>query len=149
MNQEFKSKNLKNIGIEVEIPESYDFLETESLDAITESIKNYPKALKMFEMLITDPGVRADWDLSNFITVKKLKYNDHGEVHAKIVCASALKMLDLLLERDIIPDFIKEGGDDNGDDHLIVLSAALLHNIGNQIYRKSPSAQLLSCYTCT
>jgi len=137
MNKEFKSKNLKNIGIEVEIPESYDFLETESLDAITESIKNYPKASKMFKMLITDPEVRADWDLSNFIAVKKLKYNDHGEVHAKIVCASALKMLDLLLERNIIPDFVKEGGGDNDDDHLIVLSAALLHDIGNQIYRKN------------
>jgi len=137
MNKEFKSKNLKNIGIEVEIPESYGFLETESLQAISESIKNYPKATEMFETLVNDPEVRADWDLSNFIAVKKLKYNDHGEVHAKIVCASALKMLDLLLEKRITPDFVKEGGGDEDDEHLIVLSAALLHDIGNQIYRKN------------
>lgn len=135
MSEEFKSKNLRNVGIEVEIPESYDFLETESLKAIEESISSYPKSKKMFEMLVNDPELRADWDLANFIAVKKLKYNDHGEVHAKIVCASALKMLDLLIERGIMPDFVKEGGDLD-DDHLIVLSAALLHDIGNQIYRK-------------
>ena len=135
MSEKFKSKNLRNVGIEVEIPESYDYLETESLNSIEESINTYPKAKRMFEMLVNDPEVRADWDLANFIAVKKLKYNDHGEVHAKIVCASALKMLDLLIEREITPDFVKEGGGDIDDDHLIVLSAALLHDIGNQIYR--------------
>ena len=137
MNEKFKSKNLRNVGIEVEIPESYDYLETESLNSIEESLSTHPKAKRMFEMLVNDPELRADWDLANFIAVKKLKYNDHGEVHAKIVCASALKMLDLLIEREIAPDFVKEGGGDIDDDHLIVLSAALLHDIGNQIYRNN------------
>ncbi len=137
MNNKFKSKDLKNIGIEVEIPESYDFIETESLNYIIDSLKNYPKAKEMFNLLVNDPEVRADWDLANFIAVKKLKYNDHGEVHAKIVCASALKMLDILLEKGIKPDFIKEGGGDEDDEHLIVMTAALLHDIGNQIYREN------------
>ncbi len=134
--ESFKSRDLKNVGIEVEIPESYDFLETESLNYIEDSIKNYPKSKEMFNLLVNDPEVRGDWDLSNFIAVKKLKYNDHGEVHAKIVCASALKMLDILLEKEITPDFMNEGGGDSDDEHLIVLSAALLHDIGNQIYRE-------------
>lgn len=132
----YKSKDLKNFGIEVEIPESYDFIETESLNYIDDSLKNYPKAKEMFNLLVNDGEVRADWDLSNFIAVKKLKYNDHGEVHAKIVCASALKMLDILLEKGIKPDFVKEGGGDEDDEHLIVMSASLLHDIGNQIYRE-------------
>lgn len=132
----FKSKDLKNLGIEVEIPESYDFIETESLNYIDDSLKNYPKAKEMLNMLVNDGEVRANWDLANFIAVKKLKYNDHGEVHAKIVCASALKMLDILLEKGIKPDFVKEGGGDEDDEHLIVMSASLLHDIGNQIYRE-------------
>jgi len=139
MEGDLKSCNLRNIGIEVEIPENYDFLETESLEAVKESLENYPKSRTMFEELVKDPEVRADWDLSNFIAVKKLLYNDHGEVHSKIVCASALRMLDILLEKNIKPDFIKENGGDADDDHLIVLSAALLHDIGNQIYRKGHS----------
>ncbi|MGQ9844964.1 MAG: phosphohydrolase [Caldisericia bacterium] len=132
----YKSKDLKNLGIEVEIPESYDFIETESLNYIDDSLKNYPKAKEMLNMLVNDGEVRANWDLANFIAVKKLKYNDHGEVHAKIVCASALKMLDILLEKGIKPDFVKEGGGDEDDEHLIVMSASLLHDIGNQIYRE-------------
>jgi len=139
MEGDLKSSNLRNIGIEVEIPENYDFLETESLEAVKESLKNYPKSRTMFEELVKDPEVRADWDLSNFIAVKKLLYNDHGEVHSKIVCASALRMLDILLEKNIKPDFIKENGGNTDDEHLIVLSAALLHDIGNQIYRKGHS----------
>jgi len=144
MREDLKSKNLKNIGIEVEIPESYDALETESLSCIQESLKGYPKAQKMFEILMSDDEVRADWDLADFIAVKKLKYNDHGEVHAKIVCASSLKMLDILLEKKITPDFIKENGGDEDDEHLITLSAALLHDIGIQIYRENHS--LFSTY---
>lgn len=132
----YKSKDLKNLGIEVEIPESYDFIETESLNYIDDSLKNYPKAKEMFNMLVNDGEVRANWDLANFIAVKKLKYNDHGEIHAKIVCASALKMLDILLEKGIKPDFVKEDGGDEDDEHFIVMSASLLHDIGNQIYRE-------------
>jgi len=135
----FKSSNLKNIGIEVDIPEIYDYLETESLEAIEKSLRGYPKSRALFEELVENPELRADWDLSNFIAVKKLLFNDHGEVHSKIVCASALRMLDILLEDNIEPDFIREGGGDADDEHLIVLSAALLHDIGNQIYRKGHS----------
>lgn len=137
MSENFKSKSLKNVGIEVEIPEIYDYIETESLNYILDSLKNYPKAYEMFNLLVNDAEVRADWDLANFIAVKKLKYNDHSEVRAKIVCASALKMLDILIEKGVIPDFIKEGGGNEDDEHLIVTAASLLHDIGNQIYREN------------
>ncbi|KAA0001808.1 MAG: phosphohydrolase [Thermoplasmata archaeon] len=131
----FTSADLKNTGIEVEVPEGYAELEREAVDSITESIGAFPKTKKMFEMLVQDEEVRADWDVANFIAVTKLHYNDHGEVHAKIVTASALKMHQLLLESNVMPDFIKYGGGDRDDDALIVLSAGLLHDIGNQIYR--------------
>jgi len=66
----FKGEDLRNMGIEVEIPESYGLLETESLNYIEDSLKNYPKAKEMLSLLVNDPEVRADWDLSNFIAVK-------------------------------------------------------------------------------
>ncbi|OYT60980.1 phosphohydrolase [Thermoplasmatales archaeon ex4484_30] len=131
----FTAKDLKNVGIEVEVPEGYAELEKEAVDAILEVLAKYPKAMKMFEMMVEDDELRADWDLANFIAVKKLHYNDHGEVHAKIVAANALKMYQLLLEGGIKPDFIEYGGGDYDDDALILLSASLLHDIGNQIYR--------------
>ena len=129
--------DLKNVGIEVEVPPGYAELEKEALRAIVEVIEKYPKAGKMMELLVEDEEVRANWDVANFIAVKKLKYNDHGEVHAKIVAANALKMYQLLMEGGVKPDFMEYGGGDEDDEALIILSAALLHDIGNQIYRKN------------
>ncbi|HHH78129.1 MAG TPA: phosphohydrolase [Thermoplasmatales archaeon] len=133
----FTSSDLKNMGIEVEVPSGYAELEKEAVDAILGATANYPKARRMFELIVKDEEVRADWDIANFIAVKKLKYNDHGEVHAKIVTANALKMYQLLLESEIKPDFIEYGGGDEDDEALILVSAALLHDIGNQVYRKN------------
>ncbi|MCD6512377.1 MAG: HD domain-containing protein [Thermoplasmata archaeon] len=133
----FTSSELKNVGIEVDIPEGYAELEKEAVNSILEATSRYEKARKMFEMLVKDEETRANWDLANFIAVEKLKYNDHGEVHAKIVAASALKMYQILAERGIKTDFIEYGGGDEDDVALILLSAALLHDIGNQIYRKN------------
>ena len=133
----FTSSDLKNMGIEVKVPSGYAELEKEAVDAILGATANYPKARRMFELIVKDEEVRADWDIANFIAVKKLKYNDHGEVHAKIVTANALKMYQLLLESEIKPDFIEYGGGDEDDEALILVSAALLHDIGNQVYRKN------------
>jgi len=133
----FTYDQLKNVGIEVEVPSGYAELEKEAVDAILEATEKYPKARRMFEMIVEDEEVRANWDVANFIAVKKLKYNDHGEVHAKIVAANALKMYQLLLEGGIKPDFIEYGGGDEDDEALIILSASLLHDIGNQIYRNN------------
>jgi len=133
----FTSSDLKNVGIEVEVPPGYAELEKEALRAIVEVIEKYPKAGKMMELLVEDTVVRANWNVANFIAVKKLKYNDHGEVHAKIVAANALKMYQLLMEGGVKPDFMGYGGGDEDDEALIILSAALLHDIGNQIYRKN------------
>ena len=135
--QNFLSKNLKNIGIEVEVPEGYAELEEEAVNAIKDVLSKYPRARKMFELLVKDDEVRANWDLANFIAVKKLKYNDHGEVHAKIVAANALKMFEILAENKVEPDFVEYGGGDYDDEALILTTAALLHDIGNQIYRKN------------
>lgn len=131
----FSSEELKNSGIEVEVPEGYTQLEKEAINAILDVLSNYPKAMKMFELLVRDDGVRANWDIANFIAVKKLHYNDHGEVHAKIVSANALKMYQILIDKNIEPDFVEYGGGDYDDEALILLSASLLHDIGNQIYR--------------
>lgn len=131
----FSSNELKNSGIEVDVPEGYAELEKEAINSILEVTENYKKARKMFEMLVSDEETRANWDMANFIAVEKLKYNDHGEVHAKIVTANALKMFQILIEKGIETDYMKYGGGDADDVALILIAAGLLHDIGNQIYR--------------
>jgi len=123
-------------GFEMEIPLVYEKLKQQAEKEIERILSKYPKAFKMWKLLNSDPEVHADWDIANFIAVGKLKYNDHGEVHAKIVAQNALKMLEILLECGILPDIMKMHAGDEDDVHLVVLAAALLHDIGNVTHRE-------------
>jgi len=123
-------------GFELELPSTYIDMMEEAEETISELLARYPKALRMWNLLKDDPEVNADWDMSNYIAVAKLGYNDHGEIHAKIVAANALKMLKLLLEHGIMPSVVKERAGDEDDANLIVLTASLLHDIGNQVHRE-------------
>ncbi|RLE93515.1 MAG: phosphohydrolase [Thermoprotei archaeon] len=123
-------------GFELEVPTSYSDLQRKAEREIEISLKKYPKAYKLWCLLKEDAEVNACWDMADYIAVAKLGYNDHGEVHAKIVAANALKMLDLLLSAGILPDIMKEKAGDEDDAHLVVMAGGLLHDIGNQVHRK-------------
>ena len=122
-------------GFEMVIPLQYEMLMQNAEEEINRRLMNYPRAMKMWTILSKDPEVKANWDIANFIAVRKLKYNDHGEVHAKLVAANALRMLDILLSRGIMPDIMRESAGEDDDVHLVVLAAGLLHDIGNVVHR--------------
>ena len=111
-------------------------MKKEAEATITECLTDKPKALKLWKLMANDPEVNADWDMSNYIAVSKLGYNDHGDVHMKIVAANALKMLRLLTENGVFGDLVKEKAGDLDDDFLVVLAGGLLHDIGNQVHRE-------------
>jgi metal-dependent HD superfamily phosphatase/phosphodiesterase len=129
-----------NRGVEIDLPAAYDDLEENSVAAIERRLSSYPKAMRMFEALIADPEVRANWDMGDYIAVTKLQYNDHGEIHAKIVAASAVEMLNLLVEAGIKPDVVTSGAGDEDDAFMAVMAGSLLHDIGNQVHREHHAA---------
>jgi metal-dependent HD superfamily phosphatase/phosphodiesterase len=113
-----------------------------SEETIKNIVSSYPKAKKAWSQLCNDPFLSALWDMSDYIAVTKMGYNAHGDIHAKLVTANALRMLDLLLEAGVQPDIVKtlqenpeiQSGDVE-DAHLIILLSGLLHDIGNQVNR--------------
>lgn len=120
----------------------------ESEEAIADILSKYPKAQTAWVQLRDDSFMSAQWDMSDYIAVTKMGYNAHGDIHAKIVTANALKMLDLLLEAGVKPDILKtsqetsESGNpvesgDMDDAYLIILLSGLLHDIGNQVNRSN------------
>jgi len=119
-----------------------------SEETIDNILSKYPKARRVWDQLRNDSFTSAQWDMSDYIAVTKMGYNAHGDIHAKIVTANALKMLDLLLEAGVQPDIVKasqetsESGNpvesgDVDDAHLIILLSGLLHDIGNQVNRSN------------
>ncbi len=124
-------------GYELELPASYSEMKEEAERLISKLVASKPKAKKMWTLLRKDSETKANWDMANYIAVSKLKYNDHGEIHAKIVAANALKMLKLLLDNGVTTSTIREKAGDEDDAYLIVLAGALLHDIGNQVHREN------------
>ena len=124
------------VGVEIEVPESYEELERECIGVVEKVTAKYPKAALMWRLLRSDPEVNACWDMADYIAVKKLRYNDHGETHAIVTASFALQMLELLHEAGHEPDVVADGVGGMDDAALIVLAASLLHDIGNQVHRR-------------
>ena len=119
------------------MPSSYKALEEESLRTIDEGLKNYPKANKFFQLLQNDPETITLLNMANYIAVRKLGYNDHGPIHARIVTANALKILKIILDsKELALDSITGLGMAEDDAHLIVVAACMLHDIGNAVHRE-------------
>jgi len=119
---------------------------TRSEETIDNIVSKYPKTQRVWDKLRDDSFMTAQWDMADYIAVTKMGYNAHGDIHAKVVTANALKMLGLLLEAGVQPDIVTATQETSGwgelvesgdldDAHLIVLLAGLLHDIGNQVNR--------------
>ncbi len=105
--------------------------------AIRADLSDFPKALAAYEVLSHDQEALANWDMANYITVRKLGYNDHGRVHAWVTGAASLALLDLLLEHGVRGDVLESGTGDIDDTYLVVLIGTMLHDIGNQVHRQA------------
>jgi len=95
-----------------------------------------PMLREAYELLEGDLEVRALFRMANVMAVKRMMYNDHGQVHARITAGSALYMLSLLLDADITPTSVRDGLCTIQDAKLITLLGAYLHDIGNSVHRE-------------
>jgi uncharacterized protein len=126
----------KNRGVVIKLAASYEELETQSLEAVEPLWPKYPKTREFWETVVSDPEAQTNWDMSNYMSVNKLGYNDHGMTHALITSTNAIRIFDLLVEAGIQPDVTLSGAGDLDDACLVVAVATLLHDIGNQIHRQ-------------
>ena len=99
-------------------------------------VKKHLKTMSMWSTLNDDPYLLGLWEISDYIIKTKMHFNAHGDTHAKVVAANALKILDILVKKGVELDTVHDGIGDLDDAFLIVLTAALLHDIGNEIQRE-------------
>jgi len=91
---------------------------------------------KVYSYMLSDPEVNVLWEMSNVMAVKRLKYNDHGPIHAKIAAGSAVYLFKQLVEKNVKPTLIRDGVVDRVEHAVLVpLIGGLLHDIGNAIHR--------------
>jgi hypothetical protein len=94
-------------------------------------------------MLEGDAEVQTYLRMSNEMAVKRLNYNDHGPVHARIAAGSSLEILDLV-NRVIEPTTVANGICNIEGAKLVTMVGSYLHDIGNSIHRAEHIIH--SCY---
>ena len=124
-------------GIRIRLDWDYHHLAHDADQTIRALTEAHPRAATLYTHLLADPQTLALWDMTAYMTVEKLGYNDHSQMHAQIVAANTLQLLHLLLEADAVPDVVASGAGTVEDAMLIVLISALLHDIGNQVAREN------------
>jgi len=121
----------------LKMPISYTSLEEESIRTINEGLMGFPNAAKVFNLLQNDEETNTLLGLANYIAVKKLGYNDHGPIHARIVTANGIKILKIIMDSKEVPlDSITGLGLTEDDAHVIVVASCFLHDVGNAVHRE-------------
>jgi len=73
-------------------------------------------------------------EASNVNLVKRLKYNDHGLIHARIVVNNAFKIHKLLAKKGVRMSVIDHGVSEDFSEVVLFL-ASIFHDSGNPIHR--------------
>jgi metal-dependent HD superfamily phosphatase/phosphodiesterase len=92
--------------------------------------------IRVYQAAESDTELQTLWFMSNVMAVNRLKYNDHGPIHAKIAAGAALYLYNLLRLNGLESTLVKDGVIENEEyAWLIPLLGGLLHDIGNSIHR--------------
>jgi uncharacterized protein len=120
---------------------AYALLDSQADKTIRNFMRIYPRTSDIYERLISDPRMTAHWGMSNYLTVGRLNYNDHGPIHARVTGAYAMQLARYLIDDNRVRmDVIASGAGDEDDAMLVVLTAVMMHDIGNGLHRSGHEA---------
>jgi uncharacterized protein len=94
------------------------------------------KLRRLLERVNDDGQLKAWWHVSNVNAVLRLQINDHSWVHVQIVSNIALRLLRLLVKHGVEPSAQRDYRLSADDSEVIVVLAALLHDVGMSIHRR-------------
>ncbi len=94
-----------------------------------------PKVRTLISRINADDELYGLWLAANVNAVERLGMTDHGPVHVKIVMNMAIKLLRVLTERGVVPGVVENYGLTHEDAEVVVVLAALLHDVGMSIHR--------------
>jgi hypothetical protein len=94
------------------------------------------KLRRVLERVNADSQIKAWWHVSNVNAVLRLQINDHSWVHIQIVSNIALRLLRLLVKHGVQPSLQRDYALSADDSEVVVVLAALLHDVGMSIHRR-------------
>jgi metal-dependent HD superfamily phosphatase/phosphodiesterase len=96
------------------------------------------KLQQIMEKVREDKKLQTYWRCSNIMAIDRMGYTDHGPTHVKIVANIALKLLRVLVERNLIkPSIVQDYDGDNDDAEVVVVLGSILHDLGMAVQRRN------------
>lgn len=92
---------------------------------------------KLLSHLLHDEELHVYHSYANAVSIRRLGFNDHGAVHARLVAYNALKIMRLLHEQGIETSLEEEEIADFEASQVAVALAAFFHDFGMGIARES------------
>ena len=97
--------------------------------------RHNPALQAIVDRVNADEDLYAIWQCANVNAVDRLGMSDHGPVHVQIVANIGLRLLRLLVARDVVPSVVTYHGLSVEEAEIIVVLACLLHDVGMSIHR--------------
>lgn len=94
------------------------------------------KLRRVLEKVDADRQLKAWWHVANVNAVLRLEINDHSWVHIQIVTNIALKLLRQLTKHGVQPSLVRDYRLESDDSEVVVVLAALLHDVGMSVHRR-------------
>ena len=95
------------------------------------------KLRRLLEKVDADLQLKAWWHVANVNAVIRLEINDHSWVHVQIVTNIALKLLRQLTKHHVEPSLVQDFRMTRDDAEVVVVLAALLHDVGMSVHREN------------
>jgi len=93
------------------------------------------KLRRLLEKVEEDKQLKAWWHVANVNAVVRLEINDHSWVHVQIVTNIAVKLLRQLVKHGVTPSLVSDYRLTADDSEVVVVLAALLHDVGMSVHR--------------
>ena len=94
------------------------------------------KLRQVVERVNRDNQLKGWWHVANVNAVVRMEINDHSWVHIQIVTNIALKLLRELAQHHVPPSVVNDYGMTPDEAEVIVVLAALTHDIGMSVHRE-------------
>ena len=110
--------------------------------------RNNPKLKTVIEKIREDKKLQTFWRCANVMAIERMGYTDHGPTHVKIVANLSLKLLRILVEKNLIqPSIVKNYGMKNEDAEVVVVLGSIFHDLGMivQRYNHEKYSVFLAC----
>lgn len=99
--------------------------------------KTQGKTRELLERLLVDEEILAYQSYANTVSIRRLGFNDHGTVHARITTYNALKILGFLHQGGIQTSLEAEEVGSHEDSQVAVALGCLLHDLGMGVTREA------------